>query len=67
MITDKGIIHHVMSDCYLFHSLVMNVIFQDVLVLFDDLNEVGSTMTVILYIFENDEINHLLMLFEFVN
>lgn len=45
----------------------MNVIFQDVLVLFDDLNEVGSTMTVILYIFENDEINHLLMLFEFVN
>ena len=67
MITDKGIIDHVMSDCYLFHPLVMNVIFQDGLVLFDDLNEVEITMTVILYIFENDEINHLLMLFEFVN
>ena len=35
--------------------------------LFDDLNVVEITMTVMLYIFENDEINHLLMLFEFVN
>ena len=33
----------------------------------NDLNEVEMMTTIILHMFEHDETNHLLMLFEFVN